>query len=81
MFFCSLFPCFEIKMTQVPTEDRRQRMSVRYLGGLLTGEETPNRTPGTFRGKIILAKHEKDIVDNDDPTLPIRLVVFPSKRP
>jgi hypothetical protein len=73
--------CFEIKMTPVPTEDRRQRMTVRYLGGLLTGDEAAAQAPVTFRGKIILAKHEKDIVGGDDPTLPIRLVVFPSKTP
>lgn len=73
--------CFEIKLTPVPTEDRRQRMTVRYLGGLLTGDETPARAPDTFRGKIILAKHEKDIAGGDDPTLPISLVVFPSNTP
>lgn len=73
--------CFEIKMTAVPTEERRQRLSVRYLGGLLPDNEPSDRPPSTFRGKILLAKHPKDIVENDDPILPIQLVVFPSKAP
>jgi len=73
--------CFAIEMTPVPTEERRQRMTVRYLGGLQTDGATNNRSPDAFRGTIILAKPEKDIVGSDDPTLPIRLVVFPIKTP
>jgi len=73
--------CFETKLTPVPTEERRQRLSVRYLGGLMNGNNPPTQTPRTFRGQIILAKPEEDIVEGDDPTLPILLVVFPSKQP
>lgn len=73
--------CFAIEMTPVPTEERRQRMTVRYLGGLMPAGPPAKGTPQTFRGTIILAKPAQDIVGSDDPTLPIRLAVFPTKTP
>lgn len=58
--------CFATTLQPVPGQDRQQRLSVRYLGGL----------HGTFRGQIVLTK-----AGDDGPFLPIDLVVFPQQQP
>ena len=69
---------FAVTLTPVPNKDRQQRMEVRYLGGLLNGE--PARPNYSFRGKIILTK-KGDGPAHLAPSLPIDLVVFPSRKP
>lgn len=69
---------FAITLTPVPTKERQQRMEVRYLGGLLNGK--PPGPNYSFRGKIVLTKIG-DGPAGIAPTLPIDLVVFPSRKP
>lgn len=61
---------FEAKLTPVPTAGRKQRLQVRYLGGL----------EAAFRGKIVLGKPGETTVVGA-PRLPIDLAVFPKKHP
>lgn len=69
---------FAITLKPVPSKERQQRMEVRYLGGLLNGQPAgPNYS---FRGKIVLTK-KGDGPEGIAPTLPIDLVVFPSRKP
>jgi len=61
---------FATRLTPVPTAGRRQRLQVRYLGGL----------DKAFRGKIVLGKPGETTIVGA-PRLPIELVVFPKKHP
>ena len=71
---------FATRLTAVPTKDRQQRLEIRYLGGLLpNGPELPDPNY-TFRGQILLAKPGAQPSDTNT-TLPIDLVVFPSRTP
>ncbi|MFN3240140.1 MAG: hypothetical protein ACE37K_01365 [Planctomycetota bacterium] len=61
---------FAVELSPVPTAGRKQRLEVRYLGGL----------EAMFRGKIVLGKPGETTVVGA-PRLPIDLVVFPTKHP
>ena len=70
---------FEVQLSPVPNKERQQRLQVRYLGGLIEEGTDPARSQSIFRGKIVLAKaNEQSSLTG--PTLPIALVVFPSKK-
>ncbi|MFT4513734.1 MAG: hypothetical protein ACI89X_001111 [Planctomycetota bacterium] len=69
---------FAVTLTPVPNKERQQRMEVRYLGGLLNGK--PAEPTYSFRGKIVLTKKGNGPAGSA-PTLPIELVVFPSRKP
>lgn len=63
---CSRF--FATELEPIPGADRRQRLKVRYLGGL----------EQAFRGRIVLAKPG---LPTGGPELPVELVLIPSRRP
>ena len=72
-------PLFEVKLAPVPNKERQQRMQVRYLGGLIKEGLDSGAPHNIFRGKIVLAK-ANDAGSLTGPTLPIALVVFPSRK-
>lgn len=67
---------FDVTVTPVPGKERQRRLGIRYLGGLLDGQSTPPNY--SFRGKIVLTKKGAEPTAMA-PTLPIDLVVFPSR--
>lgn len=72
---------FEVEASPVSSSARQQRVTVRYLGGLQNKNGNPRGPNDTFRGKMILTKHDPDELAPAPLLLPIDLVVFPSRQP